>query len=455
MKSGLSHLVITLAVIVLPACFGISLNAAEPTSEFAEPSADESKHEADHSKEVDTKQTTRAPTDLNSILAIWRCRTDLTQTVCYAWKERFEKPGTTLNVGLGIGFDAFKQKPKDKIRDEHEYRFQISDSSVCCERAGQDLHGLTGKLFYETQRDFYGAKGHVLTTVSREATEFMPELIPVRVAVFYDTTYYAKSDYHTSPVFIHHRPLDKQHSPINEDSIKLTPDRKVLDGHSCARLTDGRFDYWVDAEGLIRRQALKSNFHIDMFYSKTERGWMLTGWSVETDGEKAVSTVTKASVNGEAVPNSRLLQVPVGAVVQREGKTQYIKLPDGQKREIGTEDYKYGSPTYEELINSRPGQAMPKAFIAIHESMLDVAKLGEQERDRRLKELMAFMKAQPRTLTRHVHLVATVRDRLRKAGLNEVASELAEACGRISEPFRRGMELANERDRLSDTASAH
>ena len=480
MKSWLSHLTIILAVIVLPpVTFENSVDASEQSSveQNATQSSDalpspeddgmgegDAEGQGDANPEAnanpedasDAKPPTPAPRDLSAILAIWRCRTDLTRTVSYAWKERFEKTGSTvtLNVGLGIGFDAFKQKADDKmLRHEHSYRFQVSDSSVCSERAGRDLHGLTGRLLYETQRDFYGPKGHVLTTVSRQATEFMPELIPVRIAVFYDTTYYAKTDYHTSPVIMHHRPLDKKRSPINEDTIRMTRDREVIDGHSCARLRDGRFEYWVDVNGLIRRQALKSNFRVDMSYSKTDHGWMLEGWSLETDDEKAVSTVTKSKVNGKPIPDSRLLQVPVGAVVQCEGKPQYIKLSNGQKRELESEDYKYGSPTYEELVNSRPGEAMPTEFVALHESLSNVTTVVEDERKLRLKKLTDYLQAQPRTLTRHVRLVAAVRTRLRAAGLDQSASKLTETCGRISEPFRRGMQLASENDRLSNTAS--
>jgi thiol-disulfide isomerase/thioredoxin len=154
-----------------------------------------------------------------------------------------------------------------------------------------------------------------------------------------------------------------------------------------------------------------------------------------------VAKVTRAALNANAYPHEMLTKIPVGTIVQdrcSQPSRRYILLKEGRRREITPEDGKYGSPTYDECLDSEPGKAIPKHFIAIFEAVSPIGKADAQTRDAMLAELRDYLVAH-RTLLRHVELAQRTVRRLSQSAEPKAAIRMCHDFAGISDIYRRAL----------------
>jgi thiol-disulfide isomerase/thioredoxin len=144
-------------------------------------------------------------------------------------------------------------------------------------------------------------------------------------------------------------------------------------------------------------------------------------------------------LNEAGEPMEELTALPVGTqVADRRGDTlaQYLVLEGGKRREITSDDTKFGSVTYEELRTSEPGQAMPEHFIEIHERLRGIGGTTPDDRDAQLAELKIYLAAREPRL-RHVDLLRMTARRLFQSDEPQAAIAMCRDIAQVSDVFSR------------------
>ncbi len=330
---------------------------------------------------------------LADILRAWQKRSDNARTIRYQWRET--KTEATASLPRDSMFAPVFVQPekfeKEFVTHTIDHSLQFNAGALWWQRSGVEYDHDADRFLHNTAWLYLANSQNVSVFITPEKPALIPEDAPAAPAV----AFISEGDYEhravgssTVPIILQHRPLDKTISLVTQDSLKLTSDRKTLFGHTCVQLTDGACSYWVDIENdfLIRRYQRRfeiagvpesrEDFLVDVEYSKDSHGqWVVAGWTLEdtvgTDERpwlKSVAAVGVSDINGQVEPNDKVSRIPVGARVNdwRKGsRATYILLDNDQRREITKDDTKYGSPTYEELVKSKSGHAVPQDFIEL------------------------------------------------------------------------------------------
>lgn len=408
---------------------------------------------------------TRTPArevQLEDILHAWRERAERSRTVRCEWTETHSQ-STSRFEQWSMFSPAFVQPrefEREFVTHKRQYSFQLTAESVWHRNSGVIWDSDTLQFLQRTYWSYYDSTLNANLFEKPERTRFIPHLCPA-VAFVGTGGYREKWNTHVEPLILHYRALDEALSPISQDSLKLTSERGLVGGHECVRLDLEReresLRYWVDVTSkafLIRRYEQidrdtgRPLSRTDIRYREQNKAnWSISGWSFESSYDESgkpkesfAAEVRMLSVNGEVEPKAKLIEMPVGTDVQdyRTGElSRYLIVPGGAKRKITSDDMKYGSPTYQELLNSEPGKATPSHFVAIYENLRGIRTAEPEQRDQLLAELKTYLADQPRPLYRHVKLLERTALRLLRSKEPESAIRMCNEFAKLSDVFSR------------------
>jgi thiol-disulfide isomerase/thioredoxin len=398
-----------------------------------------------------------ATINLKDVLRAWEERTKESRTVRYEWVEKCTEATASLprDSFFGPAFAPMQKFDTEFVTHSIHHSLQIAAGAVWHQRAGVEWDVDTCRFLEKRSWNYFEKPINIALYVSPEKSKVLPEEAPA-IAFIDKRGEYLDRMSGAMPIALHHRALDESVSPLKCKSLKLTTDREIIQQHPCVRLTDGAYSCWVDPDNsfLIRRferrltEVSEAVFRADMVYKKDAGGlWVLDSWTDASAYETGKlhttveATVTLAELNGKIEPNAKLAEIPIGAVVNEirgEKRFTYILLTGQQKREITKDDQRYGIPTYQELLNSKPGHAIPKEFIDLRERIRAIGGTSPDEQVLALADLKQYLVGR-KPLVRDVALVKDAADRLFRSKEPEAGIRLCREFTGISDILSRAL----------------
>ncbi|MBL7153955.1 MAG: TlpA family protein disulfide reductase [Phycisphaerae bacterium] len=407
-------------------------------------------------------RTAAREVQLEDILHAWRERAERTRTVRCEWTETHSQSTSGFDQWsfYSPAFVQPREFEREFVTHKRQYSFQLTPESVWHRNSGVIWDSDTLQFLQRTYWSYYDSTLNASLFEKPERMRFITHLCPA-VAFVGTGGYSEKWNTHVEPLIQHYRALDEALSLISQGSLKLISERGLVAGHECVRLDLEReresLTYWVDVTSkafLIRRYEQidrdtgRPLSRTDIRYrEQTKANWSISGWSFESSYDESgkpkesfAAEVRTLSVNGEVEPKAKLIEMPVGTDVQdyRTGElSRYLIVPGGAKRKITSDDMKYGSPTYQELLSSEPGKATPSHFVAIYENLRGIRTAEPEQRDQLLAELKTYLADQPRPLYRHVKLLERTALRLLRSEEPESAIRMCNEFAKLSDVFSR------------------
>jgi thiol-disulfide isomerase/thioredoxin len=393
---------------------------------------------------------------LKDVFRAWEERTKESRTVRYEWDEKRTEATASLpsDSFFRPAFAPMQKFDTEFVTHSIHHSLQFAAGAVWHQRAGVEWDVDTCRFLEKRSWNYFEKPTNITLYVSPEKTKAIPENAPA-VALIDKRGEYLDRMSSGMLIALHHRVLDESLSPLKKGSLKLTTDRETIQQHPCVRLTEGNYSYWADPENsfLIRRYELRLDavgepvFRADIGYKKDGNGrWVLDNWTDATAYESGKlnttveATVTLAELNGKTEPNAKLAEIPVGAEVNEfrgEKCFTYILLAGQEKREVTKDDQRYG-PTYQELLNSKPGHAIPNEFIELHERIRAIGGMTPDERARALADLKRYLVGR-KPLVRDVALVKDAADRLFRSKDPEAGIKICREFAGISDILSRAL----------------
>jgi thiol-disulfide isomerase/thioredoxin len=263
---------------------------------------------------------------------------------------------------------------------------------------------------------------------------------------------------YTLPVLVNLRPLADGVASLPPEATVL--DETVqIDNTKCivvsAAGTGRGFDrkYFLDpARGFLILRL--ENLHkgtavtlIDISYDEDARhGWLPVSWTVKARHpsgdvyEHTRSKVQTRRINDGIAETDVSYEFPVDTIVTDRTNPEidvYLTRPGGAKR-IVTREEQLHIATFDELVRTESGQAIPEDYLLLAARAGQIRTLDETGQVELIHELTAYFSRMPAS-RRHLQLARQTADRLKAAGKDALA---VDACHMFSNTMGGQPELA-------------